>query len=322
MKPAIRLLSFLLCAALCGPAMFPPVALSGSTESGQAPSQAAPTQGKQGPNVQDLEVGQQYEANTRVRVSLFGVSFVVPTGWLGGVPPGSEAFLLGSNEKPGVGLVVFLLHVTPEDLAAKLQEPQVLGEGLVLQPAGPVNTAKARSTASYLSQDHVGRAVGISGPDRQGIIFFFAGPKTEGSNFERLLEQLSASTQFQPVDSSRAVQQWRAFLAGMMLKYLSSYSSGHSGGYSSTAVWHLCRDGQFYYSSSSSVSVDVPGASGSSGDRQQREGVWGLEVKGMEALLVLTDREGTQTRHRIDFDGKQTLLDGQRVFRVTSDHCP
>lgn len=321
MRPILLILVFLLFSSPGAPAFWPEGAAWAAQPSGSDRLLQDSPKAWQEAFVLDLEVGKHYEGQTRIRVPLFGVSFLVPPDWQGGVPQGSEVFLLGSDTTAGVGLVLFLVNVTSETMAAKLEEPQVLGEHLRFQPAGPVQRTDNRSLASYISAEHVGRAVALAGPSGQGIIYFFAGPRTESGTFERLLERLAASTRFLPVETAGAERQWRDFLNGMMLKQLASYSSGDAGGYGLTTAWHLCPDGRFSSFRSSSVSVDVPGASGFGGEQDRRTGEWRVEVTGMVAVLILTDSEETQTRHRLDYDGTKTFLDGERVFRVRSDQC-
>ena len=117
------------------------------------------------------------------------------------------------------------------------------------------------------------------------------------------------------------VTQWEDLLAGMMLERVSSHSSGNGGGFTATSVWHLCRDGSFRYSHSSSASVEAPGSLGSSTSQISQTGRWSVAVKGGEALLVLRHSNGTQTLYPITYDGENTSLDGERVSRVPSKQC-
>ena len=118
-----------------------------------------------------------------------------------------------------------------------------------------------------------------------------------------------------------AVTQWEDLLAGMVLKRVSSHSSGDGGGFKATSVWHLCRDGSFRYSRSSTVSVEAPGSLGSSTNQVSQTGRWSVVSKGSEALLVLKHSNGTQTSHPIRYDGENTSLDGEPVSRVPSNQC-
>ena len=118
------------------------------------------------------------------------------------------------------------------------------------------------------------------------------------------------------------VTQWEDLLAGMALKRVSSHSSGDGGGFTATSVWHLCRGGSFRYSHSSTVSVEAPGSLGSSTNQTSQTGRWSVVIKGSETLLVLKHSSGAQTLHPLAYDGEQTYLDGEPVFRAPSHGCP
>ena len=118
----------------------------------------------------DIKAGRQYGAGVRVRAPMIDTSFVVPEGWRGAMPSGSQSFLLGSDTIPGVGVVVMFSDVAPED---------------------PANV----------------------------------------------------------------VARWQDLLAGMALKRIEQYTSGGGGGYNTSTVWNLCRDGRFTYSHASHVTI-------------------------------------------------------------------
>ena len=50
----------------------------------------------------EVQIGQQYPGGTRVNFPSLGVSFVVPDEWTGQVPPGAEAFVMGSQTRQGL----------------------------------------------------------------------------------------------------------------------------------------------------------------------------------------------------------------------------
>ena len=118
------------------------------------------------------------------------------------------------------------------------------------------------------------------------------------------------------------VAQWEDLVAGMVLKRVVSTSSGDGGRINVTSVWHLCRDGRFRYSRSSSVSVEAPGSLGSSTNQVSQTGRWSVLSEGSEAFLVLKHSSGTQTSHSLVYDGESTSLDGERVIRMPSKECP
>jgi hypothetical protein len=270
----------------------------------------------------EIEFGRQYEGGTRVSTATHGVSFIVPPEWTGGLPQGSQPFLLGSNTKPGIGIVVMIQAVTPEELVERLNEPQVLDEGFVLHPAGPINRSGQRLAASYQAGENVGRAVAVLGPRQNAIVHSFVGPRDFAAYYETLLERMAASTQFSSINPAVGrTSSWRALLAGMMLKRMQQYSSGIGGGYNMSTVWHLCRDGRFTYEHTSHVTVQIPDSGLSAADQDRRQGTWQVEIKGTDAVLILTGDDGAVTSHALAHDGEKTFLDGERVFRLNSEEC-
>jgi sarcosine oxidase gamma subunit len=283
---------------------------------------------------EELETGRQYKAGSRVRAGENGVSWIDPAEWLGVMPPGTPAFLMGSETEAGLGIAYLLSGVTVQDVAVKLNETQALDETLVLEPHGEPAISGNRVSMAYTGESFDGQVLALVGPAGQGIVYFFAGPRTMAAHYADLLETLAGSTRFTSPETpppapvatggqgqSNAGGPWNDLLAGMMLKQLSSYSSGTSGGYNSSRVWHLCSDGTYAYSGSSSVSIDAGDYSGGSSGQDQSQGKWSVETSGDNAVLVLASDNGETYRLSLQYDGEKTFLDGERVFRVPSDGC-
>jgi hypothetical protein len=299
----------------------PAAAQGGGSPGGGSAGNSAANRGAD--TARDLAPGTQYEPKTRIRAAASGVSWVLPDAWLGGIPQGQSLFLMGSNTEPGVGGVFLLTGASGDEVASQMTGPQDLGDGVVLEPSGPLEQpAEDRMIQDYAGGEYAGRALALWGPAGQCAVYFFAGPEAEMPRYRALLDGLAASTRFFKPDDGGVSEQWRRLLAGMMLKRMSSYTSGTSGGYSSEATLHLCADGRFSYSSSSVTSIDVPGASASGVGQDASTGGWSLESEGTAVVLVLRHDRGEVTRHALGYDGEKTFLDGERVFRVESDGCP
>ena len=203
----------------------------------------------------DIKAGRQYGAGVRVRAPMIDTSFVVPEGWRDAMPSGSQSFLLGSDTIPGVGVVVMFLDVAPEDLTEQLSEPQVLEEGFVLHPVKSAVIERDRITASYHAGENVGRVTAVLSPTRKAVVYLFTGPQEHALQYERLLDQIAGSTRFTDFDPANVVARWQDLLAGMALKRIEQYTSGGGGGYNTSTVWNLCRDGRFTYSHASHVTI-------------------------------------------------------------------
>ena len=159
-------------------------------------------EGSQKPSEQVVEAkpGRNYAGGTRVQLPA-GVSFLVPSDWSGGLPEGSEAFIVGSKTTPGFGMILGLVNVTLEDVSVRLAESQPLTHDLIFEPVGTVARADSILTASYTAGDKAGRALAVIGPSSQAIIYFFGGPAKEAASYERLLARLTASTRFMAAEA-------------------------------------------------------------------------------------------------------------------------
>ena len=120
---------------------------------------------------------------------------------------------------------------------------------------------------------------------------------------------------------SPLLQEWKERLNGMKLSQMSSYSSGGGGGgMSSQSDLYLNTDGAFIYRSSSLVSMDVAGASGSSGGRSESAGRWSIITDGTRVYLELRfDGAAIQRRVLTREDGK-TYLNGTRTYVLPQKH--
>jgi hypothetical protein len=302
------------------------------------PAQAAPPSHPEATPV-EIEVGQSYGALTRVTSPNTGVSWVIPEDWTGGMPEASSAFLMASDAGEGAGAVLFIPETSVGKLAHDLDEVQDLGDGVVMEPMGEPVIGESRVLLDYENDLLEGRALALMGPGKLAVVFFLAGPPGNLDRLGGILESLASGARFPKPDvTERAGTRdngvsrkpdtkprngpWYDLLAGMMLKQLSSYSSGSSGGYSSTTVFHLCRDGSFSYYSGGSVSVYVEGATGGGTNESRDSGRWSVEVSGQEAFLVLDSDSGESVRLQLYYDGEKTFVNGARYFRVASDACP
>ncbi|RIH89609.1 hypothetical protein [Calidithermus roseus] len=77
--------------------------------------------------------------------------------------------VLGSNTVEGVGLVIFMQNQTPAQVVQALSEAQDLGNGVVLELAGKVQTQGSRVSARYLNKSYVGRALALLGSGKNPL---------------------------------------------------------------------------------------------------------------------------------------------------------
>ena len=113
----------------------------------------------------------------------------------------------------------------------------------------------------------------------------------------------------------RANNPWTQRLNDKKLVQFSGYSSGgNSGGMNSQKALYLSADGTYSFRSSSSVSIDVPGASGSSGGLQADQGRWRVIEQAGETILELTSLQNGIEKIKLTLQGTMTFLNGRRWF--------
>jgi hypothetical protein len=266
--------------------------------------------------VRDLRVGEHYREGTRVRSPFVGVSFVVPKNWRSSLPAGSVVFL-DLAVIAGLGTIHLLTDVTRETVRAQLSEPQSIEAGFVLHPVGSIQEEGQKLIGQYAAGDDVGVTVALLGPSRNAVIYQFVGRKTERDIYQRLEEELAASTQFMNEQDSPVLRAWYERLTGMMLTPQLDSRVAQSVG--STAI-HLCSDGRFIWT----IRLQsVPGRStdGEDGGAYHETGTWRIEVQGTKAGLVLTKSTGGADEHEVLGQGDQFLLDGQAASVTVSNSC-
>lgn len=275
----------------------------------------------------ELKAGQQYESGARIESTADGVSFVIPEEWLGGLPPGAVGIILGSHTRAGIGTIIMRASANWEQIEQFLNQPQEVGEGVVLTPTSSGQRTERGYEIGLANPLYAGHAIGRLGEEGNGIIVFFGGPAEQLDYYVQLATRTADSVAFAAPRASPALDQWRSHLAGRMLKRMSSYYSGGSGdgsyiGSSSSQTLHLCSDASYAFFSSSSLAADGGGGvSGHSSGGGEEYGQWSVEVVGDRVLLTLYPQDGGVSQQVLTVQGEWTYLDGQRVYRVSSDRC-
>jgi hypothetical protein len=266
--------------------------------------------------VRDLRVGEQYREGTRIRSPFVGVSFVVPKNWRSSLPAGSVVFL-DSAVTAGLGTIHLLTDVTRETVRDQLSEPQSIEAGFVLHPVGSIQEEGQKLIGQYAAGDDVGVTVALLGPARNAVIYQFVGRKTERDIYERLAEELAASTQFMNEQDSPILRAWYERVTGMMVTPQLDRRVPQSKGL--TAI-HLCSDGRFIRTI---LLQTVPGRpeDGEDDGAYRETGTWMIVMQGDKAGLVLTKSTGGADQHEMVRQGDQFLFDGQAASLTVSNSC-
>lgn len=319
---------------------------SGNDDANQATSEPGPVDDdviaaiseEEKSQMTDIQTGQQYNGGTRVNSPDLGLSFVVPDEWLGGLPQGAEAFVMGSNTRAGIIVVLSQRSSSIDEVVDALSQPLPLDQGVILQPVGQPEVdgpwVRTRVTTSDGSNNFEGYAIALVREKGLGIFIVGVGP--EGADYyQQVAASLASSTRVTTVsvasnqaapssgpggqDSSQLAQEWQQFFNGMRATYLSSFSSGLSGGSSEKVEYDLCSDGQFAYSSSSSLSIDTGGASAFSGGSSANSGTWRIVTQGNQAFMELAWSDGDVSNITLEFTDDKTYFNGSRYF-ITPDN--
>jgi len=169
-----------------------------------------------------------------------------------------------------------------------------------------------------------GYAAGILNQFGSGVtILVLTSPEAYSDIHKETCLWLAENIEFSRPVESPVDEEWKNILMHARLTYLSSYSTS-GGGSSSEANIHLCREGHFKYSSSSSMSLDVGGVFGSSAGRDGGNGEWNVTKNNANRpVLVLNFTDGRVFEYEITTEGSQTFLNGIRYFRTYDQtNCP
>ena len=287
----------------------------------------------------DVQIGQQYSGGTRVNFPSLGVSFVVPDDWTGQIPPGAEAFVMGSHIRQG--LVIAVSHQASQlsDLAQEFQQPVPLDQGVVLRLQQPAQVSGSQMSALISVSDGInnlpGYLIALARDGGGGVVFAGFGAEPV-DYYQTLVGALAGSFQETEVktvtgqqssggdsagEAASQVREWDQFLRGKKLTYLHSYSSNTpgGGGFSTQVEYYLCRDSQFHYRSSNSLSGGSFAAFPGGGSASSGQGRWEIFSEGAAVGIEFRWNDGGVTASRLEFSDNTTYLNGERYF-VTEDN--
>lgn len=257
-------------------------------------------------SVEDLRLGRFYQGGTRLRIPRLGVSFTVPHEWRASLPAGSQVIHLDSPRRAGIGIILLLPGVTPDEVAARMQEPLALEEAYVLDPTGPVERKGLRLSASYLRGNQIGRALALLGPRDQALVYMLVGPQEQAAYYEQVLTALARSTEFLGPEATDRLTAWYERLSGMSLTRTSDATEQE---------WHLCSDGRFLHR--------VQQLAGTGQDRGGFEefGTWRVEIREEGPTLVVQARHALPRNVRLREVGDAVSLGDERFERRVSNQC-
>lgn len=266
------------------------------------------------------------QESNRVNYEQLGISFLIPNGWQG---QETNNGVVLQNQRLGGIILISTHNQNISQIKAEALKPIQDEQGTYLTLLGSLEelspTAVAGTFDGYL-QGAMAKAyiIGVENPYKGlGVTISIA------ANSDRFTEELKIagmelyrSFEFREVDRSKEFEEWKAFLAGYRLTYMSSYYSpsategGISGGMSQKRVIDLCSEGYFSMNNSSSIQMD---GLGMNNDKGKGNGSWeiGLGEDGSPVLL-LKSYTGETWSYNLSFAENKLYLNGEHYFRTNS----
>ncbi|NJK43460.1 MAG: hypothetical protein HC933_03605 [Pleurocapsa sp. SU_196_0] len=279
----------------------------------------------------ELQNGAQHAAGSRVKSTYFGVEFTVPNGFTAGFAEQNGVQLLALN-RPEVTILMVLQHgIERAEYQQLLSQPFALGSQLNFQPIG--GTVQNGDVLSAPFGDVSGISLLFQTiPNASGfspILLGFSRVEQKAllepslsafKNSLRLTKGLTTS------GSTALRTQWQNLLAGRALVTSGGsfdQSGNGTGSTSNDTRLRLCSTGEFEFTRTSSISINVPNGAGlSSIDKDQSVGRWSLEsVSTNASILVLTDGLGLQRRLLLQVSQSGLLVNGVPFRANTSSNC-
>ena len=252
-----------------------------------------------------VQTGKQYDPGTRVYFPSYGISFVVPRDWKGGLAAEDAVFFMASDTKPGVGLAIFKSGSSQKELENYLNAVQNLGDNIILQPEGKIQIKETELSRSYSSTLYRGKAIAKIGSHGHSVLFFFAVPAAQEKYYLSVVEKISALVSFSKPDPAIMVKDWEKKLSGMKLQKLATAAdSSNTGDIQKTEFneIHLCKNGTYH-----------------SGG--QKMGKWQIEVKELKSQLILQRTGHESSVYSLGMSGDKVSLDGIHFKILKSLEC-
>ncbi|MCC5936307.1 MAG: hypothetical protein JJU34_03395 [Lunatimonas sp.] len=266
----------------------------------------------------------QAQLSGRVDLEEYGISFTIPERWMG--QEVEDGLVLVSEDVAGFIYLSLNSYESVEDLELEMSQGIQEGDVISLHPIGRVEEIGTNLFGAIFEgviEGDAAKAYGMAIFHRDGFgvnILAATNASAFGDSFKEIAVTLARSFEFTTVNTVDVglVGAWRERLTQSSLHYLESYSSGLSGGSSARTRIDLCPNGDFQYSSQSSVSIDVGGVSGGSSGKRNGSGTWEVTATnqgGAKLLLQFTDGDTWEFELTTNAE-EHTLLNGRRYLRI------
>ncbi|WKZ60132.1 MAG: hypothetical protein QY309_01335 [Cyclobacteriaceae bacterium] len=274
----------------------------------------------------ELSENVQYEGNRQLKISSLGISFTIPSGWMGGVPQGSSVMVLAeaSNE---ITLIVTASEMDEQSVFGELQKQIPIDGGISISPIGLVKKEGKRWWGNYrvdgVAQEmkgYVEARLGDHGVGVGCIVVALPGALERGKQgASQLLQSLTFAKPIVPTTNTQAAgitQPWNEYLKHKSLKYY--YTQGD---FSDSDFITLCSDGSY----ARKKRTYSGGVTGTGSLNSTDYGRWKAQGQGDVGTLTLTSQDGSQAEFRIEYGqgnkGTGIYLNGNRYYAEATNEC-
>jgi hypothetical protein len=263
---------------------------------------------------QVIQEGQRYQGPVKLESPETGVSLLLPKGWIGVLPAGSDTLMVGNGSNDG-NVRVMVHALGRQEAIGAMSQVMTLDDGTVLQPKGQVTANGNLITGEYIAiqlfrryDAYMAAQVGTSGQTVAVLtVFQPAGRKT----FPEIALQLARSAGFKkPVTVSATAGGAGDFFANLVDRKITRYY--RASGYSETTEYTLCGNGSFYRKFDGGQRENTAGYSYTMSADARHSGNW--RVSGSQ--LVLQYRDGDRAVYNLSMrNGNELYMDGKRWYR-------
>lgn len=256
-----------------------------------------------------------------------GISFTIPKGYYGQLS--EDVYIIGSESFRGFIVLSTMEENDLDELRREVKNGIKEGFHTSMNLQGNIDEISANSIGAQLIgtlQGQRAAAYIIGLVNKTGVygITIFAATEEQAWSPEvkALALEIASSVVFSKVSEPALDEAWERSFANVRLTYMSSYSGGSSGGSSAKSTIDLCANKNFTYSSSSSLSIDVGGAFGSSSGSDRGNGKWKVINRQQQPVLVLNFTDGRIWEYNLEFRDQKYYLNGTRYFYTTRADGP
>ena len=201
------------------------------------------------PSGVEAQVGQQYQAGTRVNITKHGLSFVIPAAFTGTtvLSAGNQVTVLSRAQDISV-LVWGFSGLEPKDAALWLAYPIEISENLKFQLQAPPVTQN-NLVYAYHTSPQLDSLTMISFGQNNAIGFTIISTKSANQELSTIANGLLSNLAFAASPTFETVQRLRQGLGGLYLLHYSFKAIGSSGfgGTENKRRWDLCSNGTYAY---------------------------------------------------------------------------